>query len=274
MIGSYQRGDPIDDSSAGAGGEAGEAGGGAVVNEPPDAASTGPCGATLVGVVRDFKGANEPGGHPDFEIFMGGDPSLGIVLPDLGADRKPVYSAAPDSPFIDVSVNGDGANGQQTTNKANFDQWYRNAPGVNKAYQVFLDSVPNGALRTFATDAYFPLDGAGWGHTPGLTHNFSFTTEVHAKLNYRAGAVFTLTGDDDLWLFVNHKLIIDLGGVHMQSTKSISLDAVAADIGIKVGESYDFDLFHAERHSGGSTLRMDTNIEFSDCATMLPDPPG
>src|SRR5450432_3252416 len=47
----------------------------------------------IVGVVRDFRGANEPGGHPDFEVFSGWDVTRGLVGIDLGANGKPVYTS-------------------------------------------------------------------------------------------------------------------------------------------------------------------------------------
>lgn len=83
---------------------------------------------TLLGVVRDFKGANEAGRHPDFEDYSGGDATKGLVAPDLGPDRKPVYAskcevAAPDSTACPW--------GAQTTSKAAFDEWYRTTNGVN-----------------------------------------------------------------------------------------------------------------------------------------------
>ena len=192
-----------------------------------------------------------------------------MVEPDLGADQKPVYAA--DGPFIDVSVNGDNANGQQTTSKANFDQWYRTVPGVNIPYLVHLYSEPNGKLRTFQSNAFFPLDGAGWGNTPGQEHNFRFTTEVHVRFTYRSGGIFTLTGDDDIWVFVNHHLAIDLGGLHSPATKTLALDSESAVLGIQVGKIYDLDFFHAERHTTQSNFQMDTNLDFSDCGVVLPD---
>ena len=77
----------------------------------------------MTGRVRDFQAASVmPGGHPDFETFQGDDASPGIVRPMLGDDKKPVY--APDGPLISDY-------GQQTTDKARFDQWYRDTDGVN-----------------------------------------------------------------------------------------------------------------------------------------------
>src|SRR5882672_10323680 len=51
------------------------------------------CGV-LLGVVRDFKGKNETDGHPDFETYgYAFVATTALVLPDLGADSKPVYGA-------------------------------------------------------------------------------------------------------------------------------------------------------------------------------------
>ncbi len=258
-LGGYELGAAIADAGGSAAGTTGSGG---------DSASG--CGTQILGVVRDFKGNNEPGGHPDFEHFAGVDASLGIVNADLGADQKPVYSA--NGPFVDKSVNGDAANGQQTTSKADFDQWYRNTPGVNKPYIVYFYFEPNAGVLTFQSTAFFPLDGAGWGNAPN-PHNFGFTTEVHTRFTYKGGETFSFTGDDDLWVFINNKLAIDLGGLHPQVSNKISLDAEAKKLGIAVGTSYNLDLFHAERHTDASDFRVDTNLEFTNCGTVVPDVP-
>ena len=231
------------------------------------------CGTEILGVVRDFKGINEPMGHPDFEHFQGDAPSPGIVSADLGTDQKPVYTAT--GPFIDPKY------GQQTTSKMAFDQWYRATADVNKPYIVYFYFQPNNGVLTFQSNAFFPLDGAGWGNScnePDATckkqpHNFGFTTEVHTKFNYKGGETFAFTGDDDLWVFINNKLAIDLGGLHPQASLSVSLDTAAAMLGIKKGMAYNLDLFHAERHTDASNFRVDTNLEFTNCGTIIAEPP-
>jgi fibro-slime domain-containing protein len=244
-LGGYELGDPIVAGAGGAPPAPGDGGGGGL-DGTTDGGAEG-CGTTLLGVVRDFKDD-----HPDFEKVVAGD--LGLVKDALGSDRKPMY--APSGATATVS----GA--------ASFDQWYRNTDGINEPYRVLFSFAPNGTVFTFQSTAFFPLDGKGWGNQ-GRPHNFHFTTEVHTEFRYKGGEAFKFTGDDDLFVFINGKLAIDLGGVHGQETKEIKLDDHAAELGIAKGTIYALDLFHAERHTTESNFRVDTDLEFTNCGEIV-----
>jgi fibro-slime domain-containing protein len=221
------------------------------------AGSSGQGCSALLGLVRDFKMGNQPGGHPDFETFTG-DGLQGIVENTLGADGKPVYAHTGATIY--------------TTGPDNFNQWYRDVPGVNRTYYVaFQLESTDGLVFTFFSTAFFPLDGAGWGNQ-GEDHNFSFTTELHTTFQYNGGEVFTFTGDDDLWVFLNHHLAIDLGGLHSSQTATVSLDD-HPEFGLTIGGVYEMALFHAERHTNESNFRIDTTMHFVDCGIVPPLPP-
>jgi len=193
------------------------------------------CGNELQGTIRDFQQS-----HPDFEYVIQVDP--GIVEEDLGPDGKPVYAGNPTTPT--------------TTGQENFDQWYRDVDGVNIAIPLAIPLSPNGdGTFTYDNSSFFPIDGQGWDNE-GNPHNYHFTYEIRTQFEYQGGEVFSFTGDDDLFVFINGKLAMDLGGVHGALNASVDLDAEAGYLGITVGESYPLDFFFAERHLSESNFRI------------------
>jgi fibro-slime domain-containing protein len=240
--------------------------------------------AGLFGLVRDFKMGDLDGGHPDFQLpTPGRNAETGIVTDTLGDDSKPIYANPP--------------SGGTTSDKTNFDQWYRDVDGVNIPFVVGLQFVANpsagNGVVTFAaslgtstgpgrsrdagaagvaTSSYFPVDGLGWNDTAragdGKDHNFAFTTEIHTTFLYNGGEKFTFQGDDDVWVYINKKLAIDLGGIHEQLQATVDLDAQASTLGISTGNSYDLAVFNAERHTTQSNFRIDTTLVFTDCGQI------
>lgn len=211
--------------------------------------ATRPDGSTsrcdqIIATVRDFRAD-----HVDFENSDHNAVVPGLVQNTLTDEHKPVYAH--------------GSQGMAAiTSAESFSQWYRDLPDINQAFEVSLPLSREGEGRfVFDDQFFFPIDGQGFGNSgrdeEDRERNFHFTTEIHTSFTYSGGESFTFRGDDDLWMFVDGKLALDLGGLHSAAEQTVNMDM----LGLEVGETYAMDIFHAERHTTASTFRIETSIE-------------
>ncbi len=263
-------------------------------------------------IYRDFMPSHKPNGTagsgitiatdtaPQFEIDPGaGARTPGIVQSTLGTDGKPAYNLAFTSGGIaGYSLNGaNPASGAATITTAaqistDFHLWYTNTTSANAPIANFpivstlpLAVQPDSSYLYYST-AFFPIDGpvvttpatgstSGFGNYLTYNHNFQFTSELRYWFSYVGDGTEKLEfrGDDDVWVFVNGQLVVDIGGIHGELTGTIQLQGAnsqvcysttaggtltcsTVNVPLTAGTIYEIALFQAERHVTGSNYKL------------------
>lgn len=231
----------------------------------------GNCQYMMAATVRDFSKD-----HPDFDhpaasyVVVKGmvQPAIGID----GVDRRPVRSTktAPWPIFNDFnswwktdSLRADNAKFRSyetcvdiPMSKSNDGLWeYDSYATPDRGYYP-IDNF-NRFNETLATQYQVPSTSE-W-RTLGV-HNMNFCMESHAKFIYQKGQKFEFRGDDDVWVFINDKLVIDLGGLHIPASDTVLLDTLRP--ALQSGKEYNWDFFYCERQPTGSSLKIKTSIFF------------
>jgi fibro-slime domain-containing protein len=178
----------------------------------------------------------------------------GIVKSTLGTNGKPVHNPS-DTTVLALS---------EWFTTQTFPGGYTNERCCN----IILEKNDDG-LYEYQTSAFYPiddfeyLDDAGTIANPnwadgiqGSEHNHHFVMELGCEFEYRKGQTFYFRGDDDVWVFIDGQLVVDIGGIHGPIERAVDLDT----LGLTQGKSYSFKLFFAERHCCGSNFKMVTSI--------------
>ncbi len=266
-------------------------------------------------VYHDFLHYKEVGGHPDFDRFNG-DGVAGIANFMLGAngvpEHGPTCTAGTANPSFNVTYCDPGATTPTWDKTVDYySAWYVdtsysktivqtltltaqvngvNSPAPPNATACNTGANPDCTSFGFSSGAFFPIDNMGWGNTPGETHNYGFTSQTRYWFEYTGTATLSFNGDDDVWVFINKRLAVDLGGLHQSSPTSITLDATngtgyvcdfvspgpsagqtllqacssvnktgggrTVDLGLVIGKVYEIVVFQSERRRSASNYRL------------------
>lgn len=258
--------------SAFAGGNGGQ--GGQNGNYDPDADDA----IQMQGMLRDFRPAHQKSGHPDMEVepIDGMAVYMGAVDEYLDADGKPVYMGSaqkvvtnwmnsagePIHPSAYDAALGDsmGSFGASSTcnvdSVTSFRQWFRDAPNVNNSAAFPITLHRDESSGNFVFDDRLDTHMAEVFGGGNKNRNFTYEAETVVTYLQGAGQKFKFSADDDLWVYIDGRLVVDLGGCHENQEQVLELDRLDWLVDT---ENYTMKIFYANRLKNTARLRIETN---------------
>jgi fibro-slime domain-containing protein/LPXTG-motif cell wall-anchored protein len=273
------------------------------------------------GDFRRFLFSSSGKGGTTLNNSSGNAPRTGIVQNRLGSDGYPVLTKndtlRTNGESLNYLFNNDTANAKiygktiyhNVTNLMTKDKngtyrydsnqnyaYYNPSQGDNGSFEVYNGTFKNdeGAIVGF-----FPFDDYDatktntfnyakpiekrYDHHFGMTMSAQFSLAQNGKLDDGQDAAFDYSGDDDMWLFIDDVLVLDLGGIHnaqhgqinfttgqvqtypvnnASNTTTTTLDQIfkAQGVNWENNKPHSLKMFYLERGGYLSNLAMTLNI--------------
>lgn len=160
-----------------------------------------------------------------------------------------------------------------------FSRWFSAVEGKSASYAgtIKMDYKEDGAVFSFYKKDFYPLDAAEFSagdtvNKDGHNHLFTMNFAVPFTVLMSGDESFSITADDDTFVYVGNQLVLDMGGVHSAATGNFVIhedgevyaalngqDLAYSGVTVRGNEGNVVRIFHADRDSKDSTF----NITFS-----------
>ncbi|MBR2641302.1 hypothetical protein IKD49_02500, partial [Candidatus Saccharibacteria bacterium] len=171
-----------------------------------------------------------------------------------------------------------GVGGQMLPNRGMKDisHWFSAVDGKSASYtgNLQFDYSSDGAEFSFYKEMFYPLDDVEFSqgdfvNKDGHNHLFTMNFAVPFTALLSGDERFEITADDDTFVFVGNKLVIDMGGVHDAKTGVFQIsengdiyssvdgvDLAYSGVSIDAQNGAIVRIFHADRDSSESVFNV------------------
>ncbi|MCX7727487.1 MAG: fibro-slime domain-containing protein [Chitinispirillaceae bacterium] len=119
--------------------------------------------------------------------------------------------------------------------------------------EITYDDITDSMWTFGSREKEDPLNGRGFGNETDETRNAGYTFHLYNKFTYKGGEKIYFGGDDDVYMFINGRLVIECAGFHEEIIESLFLDSVRlAGVPLTINQQYEIDIFFVERRMGGN----------------------
>ncbi|MHC5026630.1 MAG: fibro-slime domain-containing protein [Planctomycetota bacterium] len=147
------------------------------------------------------------------------------------------------------------------TDADSFGQWFTDEFGTNLSQQHWITLSRNDeGVYEYMDDEFFPIDDRLFGNED-RPHNYLFTYAIEAEFTYEAcsGQFLEMMGSDDIWVYFDDDLVIDLGGMMANTWQRIDLDRA----GLEDGQTYSARIYYAQRQHTSARFRLRSTVELT-----------
>lgn len=159
----------------------------------------------------------------------------------------------------DTAGSAGSASTANVTSSTTFNEWFTEVLGTNLALNHSITLTRNASgVYEYIDNSFYPINDRLFGNE-GAPNNGNFTFEATFSFVYAScgSQFFEVSGADDMYLFIDGQLVIDLGGLLHGQSQKIEFDR----LGLINGNTYQLRFFYANRHTYSSEMNLRTNVE-------------
>ena len=178
--------------------------------------------------------------------------------------------------------------GKTTSNRGvDTEQWFKVVDGKSASYAGTrgMRYLAKGAEFSFEDEEFYPLDEVKFSvgdvaNEDGHNHLFTMNFAVPFTVLVSGAESFGVTADDDTFVFVGDRLVLDMGGIHDAATGKFVIhengeiyagvdgeDLAYSGVNVGKNDSSIVRIFHADRDAADSTF----NVKFSGMNLSITD---